>query len=382
MLIDPGAITLVQTTFIQHISDAFQLISHYALNILYLFAIFEVVVFGLLWAFQQSASWGSVFFKVIKIGLIFFIIQNYAWLLDVIIKSFAQIGGVVADTKNLNQYVFNPAAIWQYGYDVSLNLLKVAAVSGGGIGLSITQVALGLGILLVFGLLGIQIVLQVVGFYLISLIALILLPFGTFSPSSGMFDKSVQAVLKAGVRVAVLIMVMGIAVTVWNSFGAIDLSSYNINQPLGLFFTALLFLYLAIRLPYLAADAVGMVNIHFRSEEGVSSVAVVHGGMSTATPVVAVSGESSTLKAATAIEPTSQSAAMGVSPAQTAAASTVTVSPTMQTQTASGVSSLGAQERRGKSDVTKASDVEKSISDATLKKIKKTFVQALKEKNN
>ncbi|MGD9153314.1 MAG: type IV secretion system protein [Gammaproteobacteria bacterium] len=379
-MLDPSAISLVQTTFISHINHAFGSVTHYAVNLLFIFATFEVVIFGLLYAFGQNSSWDELFFKVIKIGLIFFLIQNYAWLLSEIINSFAQIGGLVADTHNLSKYIFNPALIWQVGYNVGLGLLQIATTSNT-FGLVILLSTLGFGILLVFGLLGIQIVVQLAGFYLVSLISLIMLPLGIFKPSADMFDRSVQAVLKAGVRVAVLIMVIGSVIATWNSFNLTDPNiSYNINKILGLFFTSLLFLYLAIKLPAYAANAIGSFKIN-SSNRNVSmnkiDMPAFQNNLTTSS-----SFEPASMQAATTIEPAAR-----LNNGINHNASNTSGSTVIQTQAASGITSSGSGLQSGQnsaglhsaSAIGKRSTITKSISDETLKKITASFTKAMQQ---
>ena len=167
MNIDPGVVTLIQNTFLDQISNAFDITANYAFNLLYLFAAIELVLFGLVWALQSSAGWGKFFFKIIKIGLIFFVIQNYSWLLGTVLESFAQLAGTVINDGTIAEYIFNPAKIWQYGYDVGVNLLQLATNTQV-FGLSMLQIILGMGILFVFGLLGIQMIIQIVSFYVVS----------------------------------------------------------------------------------------------------------------------------------------------------------------------------------------------------------------------
>lgn len=261
MNIDPAAVTLIQTTFLQHITTAFTVVAHYALNLLYLFAALELAMFGIGWALQQDMAWGKLFFKVIKIGLIFLIIQNYPDLLSAIINSFAVIAGVVIHKAKVNTLVFNPAQIWQYGYNFGLYLLQNATATSS-FGLTLILAMLGMGVLFVFALLGIQVVLQLVGFYFVALVGLIFLPLGIFAPSRRMFDRAVQTVLQAGVKVMTVMIIIGIAAVVWDGFALDDMSNtiVSLNQSLGLFFSALLFLFLAISLPRLAATAVGEIS--------------------------------------------------------------------------------------------------------------------------
>lgn len=364
MAIDSGVITLVQTTFLQHLSATFQTVAVYALRLLYLFATLEVVVFGLVWALQRDVGWGKLLFKVLKIGLIFFIIQNFPWLLNTIISSFTALSNLVVANSKVAQFIFNPAVIWQYGYDAGIHLFQ-AATTTNNFAMVLIQIALGAGILLVFGLLGIQIVLQVVGFYLVAFTGLILLPFGTFTPSRRMFDKTIQSVLQAGVRLMVLICIIGIGITIWDSFDLTSMTekSINISQPLGLFFTTLLFLLLAIHLPKIVAASVGAISSTIFNE-GPSPVVEVarEGGAQTATASSMVD-----FQAATAIEAGSGSTTAPMSTAAAASGMGVT----------GGTATFGtmaAESSFGKSNLTddtisQASMTSKSISDKTIKKI-------------
>lgn len=381
--IDPGAITLIQTTFLQHIATAFSTVTRYALNLLYLFAVLELVMFGLIWALQRDLAWSKLFFKVLKIGLIFFIIQNYSWLVNTILTSFTQLAGITLNNHEIAQFIFNPASIWQYGYNAGLHLLQLAA-TGGSFGLAMIQIFLGIGILLTFGLLGIQVILQVVGFYLIAFAALILLPFGTFNPSGKMFDKAVQTVLQAGVRVMVIIMVIGIAVTVWNGFQLIDLAStkVNINQPLGLFFTALLFLYMAIFLPKITARAVGSISSSFfgtgGSTSGIIEIAPI---TQPSAPIAMAPSGISDMQAATTIE-TGAAASFGTAPSsQIASATQLSPTAAAASPVVTGSSSNGFKNHgTSRDELIKASAISKSISEHTAQQIKVSLLKALKER--
>lgn len=380
MTIDPGAITLIQVTFLTHLNSAFNLVARYALNLLYLFAVLELVIFGLIWALQRDVGWDRLFFKVLKIGLIFFVIVNYGWLIDMIVKSFAQLAGVVVNDESLSQIVFNPGKLWQYGYDAGLNLLKLAAL-GNSFGLILIQLSLGLGILITFGLLGILLVVQIVAFYLVSFTALIMLPFGTFAPSKAMFDKAVQSVLRAGVRMMSLLIIIGVAATVWNGFQLVDLATstaVNINQPLGLFFTSLLFLCLAYYLPSVAAKVVGNISGDFfgGAAQAPAPVVIREGA---ASPFVATpTGGMSDMQAATVIEggPGAAFAGAGGGGAQISPASPASVSLVAP---ASGGGGRGIESEL-KETLAQASAMSQSISEQTIKSIKEAVVKAVKEK--
>ncbi len=372
--IDVGAITLIQSTFLGGLKKAFSTVAAYALNLLYLFAILELVIFGFVWALKRDVGWDKLFFKIIKIGLIFFIIQNYEYLLRTIMESFAQLSGVVINNAGIVKYVFNPAKIWQYCYYSGVHLLQLSTL-GSNYGLAMIQVSLGMGILLVFGLLGIQMVLQMVSFYVVSLGALILLPFGAFTLGRGMFDKAVQTVFQAGIRLMALIIIIGIAVVTWDGFQLVDMATtanFNINQPLGLFFTALLFCSLAFYLPRVLSQAVGSFSHDFLDGASLAPVVIHESGASS---ISVEAGGYGDMRAATAIE---ASGAPGGGytggGGEISAAAAVPISVNVA-QSGGSIEAKIARET-----VAQASYLSKSVSESTVKKIKEAILQAVKEK--
>lgn len=359
MSIDPGIITLAQTTFLQHLNTACSRIIPYAFNLLYIFAAIELTLLGLIWAFQQTPAWGKIFFKVIKIGLIFFILQNYVWLLDTIVQSFGKLAGIVVQKSTLSSFIFNPATIWQYGYDAGIYLLKTAA-TGNAFGLILIQITLGIGILLAFGLFGIQLAVQIIGYYVTAFTALILLPLGVFEPSRKIFDRAIQAILQAGVRLMVMILITGIAIIVWDKIPLRDFTSpdTNISAPLGLFFSALLFLSLAFYLPRVVATTVGGFSTLWRE--------TTTGETATVTAPAATPANLNNLQVATTVE-TNLASSLG----STNQASAVTPVTSVSISTPpSGLFSGNLMEQRTNN---------KSISDATLNKLTQALTKTLKE---
>ena len=372
--IDPGVVTLIQSAFLEHLNVGFSIATRYAFNLLYLFAAIELAILGIAWALQRDTGWNKLFFKIIKIGLIFFVIQNYSWILSTIVTSFAKLSGTVVNSDTIAQYVFNPAKIWKYGYDTGVYFLQLASNSNL-LGPTMIQICLGMGILLVFGLLGIQMVVQMVSFYLVSFGALIFLPFGALSASSNMLDKSVQSVLQAGARLMTLIIIIGIAVTTWEEFNVAELATttnFNINQPLGLFFTALLFLCLAFYLPKIVGQAVGEISSSIL-ESNAPIVAAMRESVTTAMATTGSSGMSN-MQAATTL-----TASSGGSPAYESSSSTASAA-TIPTATTGISSGGGIDSQTTKDALSQASKVSKSISENTVKRIKEAVSQAMKEK--
>lgn len=382
--LDPAVISFIQTTFLSHLRDGFNVVSKYALNLLYLFASLELALFGILWALKHHEAWERFFFKILKIGLIFFILQNYDELISVILKSFVQIGGLTAHAEKLSDILFNPAVYFQYGYDNALHLLKDAVLTSS-FGLAILEIILGIGLLLAFGLLGIEIILAVIGFYLVALTALLFLPFSAFSPTANMFDGSVGSVLKAGVRVMILMMVVGVAILVFDQFHlSLNTEQYNLNQPLGLFFSALLFLILGWQLPKLATQVIGHISMRLDGGEENKSISMAT-PFASSSPAASMGNFSSGVSQGSSLESAARVDAQTgsfASPPGLGAATTLSSSPAsaLPTGTHSPLSSSLNNLTPAASSLADASMIQKSIREITLKKIKKDLKKIL-EKN-
>ena len=368
-VIDPGVTTKTQAVFLNNLYPAFNKIADYATKLLYLFAILELAMFGMMWALQRDIAWEKAIFKIIKIGLIFFIIQNYPYLVETIMHSFIKLAGVMVNKAEAAQYVFNPAKIWQYGYDFGVDLLHSATTAGNNFGLAMVYILLGAGILVTFGLLSMQMAVQMLGFYLVALGALIFLPFGAFSLGRNMFDKAVQAVFQAGIRLMSVITVIGIAAIIWDNFGLIDPENHknpNINQCLGLLFSALLFAYLAFYLPKILSQLVGSLRQDFDPAPAAAGGAAV--GFGAVNVDVGGSGD---MQAATVIDaaPALGSGGQAAGFAGTAAPVAVSVS-----------SPSGMEAKLTKEAMDQAHQLNKSISEHTVRKIKEAVAQANKTK--
>jgi len=383
MTLDPSSFNFIQNYFIQRISAQYQVMIGYANTLLYIFAVIELTFFGLMWALQKRSSFDQLFLKGLKICFIFFIVTNFPYLCKVIFESFAQMCGLVGATKNLADIIFNPALLWQYGYDPGVSLLKIATESYG-VGLPLLYLVLGLSILLTFGLFIIQIVLQILGFYFVSFTALITLPLGVFTPTVDMFAQALTNVLKAGVRVMVIIMITGIAVSIWNLYDVVKITpESNLNQILGLLFSGLLFLYLARYLPRMAANTIG--RIFMRELDAVkhdSSVSVSSGGgginvKDGSTTLAAATGQSSNIQAST----TAASLTNGGAPSVSVSTSTSHRSTPHSNITSKALRNQLAQRQTASS----ATDEQKQlliVSEKQLEQIKKTLVKALKQQTN
>lgn len=386
-MIDASVVTLLQNSLLDHAQSAVSQITQYATNLIYLLTIIEIGLLGLMWTIHQDSMWGELIFKIIKIGLIFFIVSNAPYLIKVITESFAQISSQIGAQSQTADYVMNPAKLWTFAYDSSMKLLKHAAKAQGGTGLALIQTFLGLGIILSMVMLIVQVVFQLAAFYLVSVFGLLFLPLGVLNMGQPFIGNSVTQILRAGVRVLVVLLVVSIAITVWSSFGLDDKSStiqLTINSSLGLFISAFVFAYLAAKLPSVVAQAVGgfeTKQVPQVTVQGSSQELLPMAGSSMSGNMVDM-GQSANMGSVNMGQVGNVSGVQAASMISSGGgASAGAAGPTTSSSGAGGSPSAPGKQGGG-SQLGKASTVQRSISDDTVKQIKRTVSDAMKEKDS
>lgn len=367
--LSPFVFTAIQNTYIQNFSVAFGQISQYAVELFYLLAGLEICLFGLIWALKQQEMIGMLLFKILKLGFIFFLITHYATILNVFVNGLAQVGLSSGNTK-IATLLLGPDQLWRYGFDSSISLLTLAVQYGTtNIGITAIYLILGFGILLMFALIACQIILLVVGFYLLSLMSLLFLPFGSFTLTEKLFTRSIHGVMQSAVKIFGLIAILGVGIGIWIGMNTGSFSqSTTLDQPLGLFVATLVITILCWKVPSLLAASVG--------EPG--------GELFTKTSGEAIMPSTSVSVGSPAVNLTQVAAATNISAASSMAGGQM--SGTSSTSSAAGGSSVNVSTGSGNlsslnqdvSELTKAVRVQKEgISRDTLNKLKSTFKEVL-----
>jgi P-type conjugative transfer protein TrbL len=260
-VLSPALLTTFQNVYMDKFVHALSNIEGYSLSLFYLVAGIEIAVFGLVWAIRQETLFGAFFFKVLKLGILFFLISEYPSVLQVIIDGFTQVAFQLSPVGT-EQLIFNPATVWRYGFDHGIQMIMVAVQYGTtNTAMSTVFLCMGFGSIVIFALIGVQIILAVVGFYVVSLVSLLLIPFGAFVGTQGFLSRSLQGVLKAGVRVFVVIFIIGVAATVWKAFPGDSITlTTKFDEPLSLFLSALIVLVLLWKLPEVTVELVGDIK--------------------------------------------------------------------------------------------------------------------------
>jgi len=417
----PMVLSSIQNQFIHHFVHGFSVIGVYASELFYILAGLEIVLFGLIWAIRQEGALGIFVLKILKLGVLFFLITQFPNLLQALIDGFTKAGYGIAGSDGSNA-LFNPSHLWNYGFDASINLMKLSLqAAGSNSALSTIYLFLGGGILLLFSLIGAQIILVVTAFYMVSLLALLLLPLGAFFASQNFFERGIETVFKAGARVFALVIVLGIGESVWSQFDLSALASaaasvtasasagamgsnmgsapiagssgeaaMTLTAPLGLIIATLVIYILALKLPGLLAETIGKIGgkLSDEVESGPANLSGAGGSVTVSSPAAVAQVAAGASMQGPGINTSGAGGsygAQGVSAAANmqggASAGGVSVSANLSGSGSAGASGPGGAgflgSGDGKSRAKEGSDV--GMSRETLSKLKSTFKQAMKE---
>jgi len=392
--ISPQLFDNIQYGFVDAVQKAFETVQSDATNLLYVLAALEIALFGLAWAIRQEEAFGLLLLKVVKIGFFFMFILYFPSLVNYLMKGFLLEAYNVASDKGAI-FLFHPGKVWEIGFKAGVSMMKLSVEYGTyNIGMSLIYLILGFGLLVMFALIGAQIILVVVLFYLLMMLTLIIMPLGLIKPMEGLFYKAAQSLFKAGARVFTITIILGVSFPLWKAMKLENVSqATGLEKPLGLFFLTLIILFLLSKLPAIMADSIGKlggnifdgmfgngspsVNVNVASPAGGASFSG-HGPVGSVSAGSSMAGgysgaaSGSSISAATTVVSGGSSGGGGSTGSGAPASTSVTVN-----STANAASVKGPSKGAG---VDQASNV--SISKQTLSQIQNTVKQAMGSKDS
>jgi P-type conjugative transfer protein TrbL len=219
-VLDASILTEVLGAYVKGASEGFPIIKDYALGVFNKLLIIEIVLFGIGVALGKIDFKTEIVAKVVAIGFVQFLLFRYVWLIDVmrdgflsaglaaannnlsipefldpssyISSGFEQVSSIVGERfdHGLWTYLSSPGAVW-FLYGVALLVMFIAYV--------------GIGLL---------IFLVVVEFYLISSLAIILLPFLIIQKTSFLGMRAINSLVSICLKLMVIAFIAGLSVPV------------------------------------------------------------------------------------------------------------------------------------------------------------------------
>ncbi len=155
--------------------------------------------------------------KTLKYGFFIYLVLNYRSLVTIVLKSFAMIGLKAGGNSITQAMLSDPSALSEYGIFVSQPIFNHIANYTGmdaiyNIGDILISFVMGLLIIASFAMVGIQVFITYLEFYIVGCLALILIPWGANQHTSFLGEKAIGAVFSFGIKLMVLSFIASAAV--------------------------------------------------------------------------------------------------------------------------------------------------------------------------
>jgi type IV secretion system protein TrbL len=219
--------------------------------------------------------------RILKYGFFIWLVMDYKNLVNVVIDSFEKIGLKAGGGGLSNALLADPSALADEGilltspiFDHINNVSAIDVIKN--LPDIIFTGLMALLIIFCFFIIGIQIFITYLEFYVVGALALILLPFGVNKHTAFLGEKAIGAVLSFGIKLMVLAFIAAVAIPLVKTW-ALPVDP-TLKQCLCLFLGACALMFLSWHAPTMAA---GLLSGHPTLTAGTAAGMAVAGGFAT-----------------------------------------------------------------------------------------------------
>ncbi|MCC6789981.1 MAG: P-type conjugative transfer protein TrbL [Hyphomonadaceae bacterium] len=253
---DPASLNSFLDQFLALADSGFGLIQGDVTYVLNALIVISITLAGAQWALAGEAPMAPFFRKVLFVGLFAFLVNNWASLSTIIVRSGAQLGLNAGGNGMSMADLHNPGRVGQIGVELFGRTAAMAegmnvftdAFAMATVWVSAVLVMLG------FFVLAMQLFVSLIAFKLGSLAAFVALPWGVFNGTSWVAERPLGWVAGCAIRLFVLAFIASIAITFVNTLPATF--TLNAGGVLNIFLFGLTVLALAWFAPMLASEVV------------------------------------------------------------------------------------------------------------------------------
>ncbi len=253
---DPSSLNSFLDQFLALADSGFGLIQGDVTYVLNALIVISITLAGAQWALAGEAPMAPFFRKVLFVGLFAFLVNNWASLSTIIVRSGAQLGLNAGGNGMSMADLHNPGRVGQIGVEL---FGRTAAMAEG---MNIFTDAFAMAtvwvsavlVMLGFFVLAMQLFVSLIAFKLGSLAAFVALPWGVFNGTSWVAERPLGWVAGCAIRLFVLAFIASIAITFVNTLPATF--TLNAGGVLNIFLFGLTVLALAWFAPMLASEVV------------------------------------------------------------------------------------------------------------------------------
>ncbi len=249
-----NTLTLTLQNFITVLSGAYSRIQGSASTLLGLLVGIEVVLLGLWSALGGGDNVVGVFKRILHIGAWVWIVQSYPTLAKDLVESLVKAGLLAGGGSGDVSLLMDPSRLAGYGLDATLPLTQKLADLGMTDLADLLVFGFGyLAILACFFVMGINVFLAVLEYYVFAALAGIFLPFGLLAPTKFLAEKAIGAVVSASVKLMVLGLVTAMIDPVLSSIHFAG-PEITFNELWSMFLTVCALMFLCWKAPSLAGS--------------------------------------------------------------------------------------------------------------------------------
>jgi len=284
-MLDSSILTDILGSFVNGSSEGFPLIKDYAEGIFAKLIIIEVLLFGIGVALQRIDFKAEIVAKVLAIGFVQFLIFRYVWLVDSIRDGFVKAGLAAGGSHQSVPDFLDPSAYISSGFDKIFSVLEGRYFEGSWHFFSSFTMAgiFTLVVLLImffaFVGMGFQIFFAVIEFYIVTSLAIILVPFLIIQKTNFLGFRAINGILSNCIKLMVLAFIASLASPVLQEL-AFSTQDPTLKELVSLAIGALAIALLMWRAPSIAMSFIaGTSGLDFNSSAIQPVLSAAHAGM-------------------------------------------------------------------------------------------------------
>ncbi len=224
---DLGIIDRFLATFSSYIDSGFGFLSPDVAFLTIFLITIDIVLAGLFWAMGPDNNIIATFLKkVLYVGFFALVLNNFAFLADILFQSFAQLGLTATNSTITAADLLRPGFVANTGFTAGHPLLTEIGNLTGPIGFFTNFVTIAIMFLawiitiFAFFFLAIQLFVTIIEFKLTTLAGFVLIPFALWNKTSFLAERVLGNVVASGIKLMVLGVIIGIGSTLFGTITA------------------------------------------------------------------------------------------------------------------------------------------------------------------
>jgi type IV secretion system protein TrbL len=212
---DPASVNSFLDQFLAVADSGFGLIQGDVSYVLNALIVISITLAGAQWALAGEAPMAPLFRKVLFVGFFAFLVNNWASLSSIIVRSGAQLGLTAGGGSMTMAELHNPGRVGQIGIDMFGRTVALAE----GMNFftdTLTMLLIFIAALFValgFFVLALQLFVSLIAFKLGSLAAFVALPWGVFNGTAWVAERPLGWVAGCAIRLFVLALIASVSIT-------------------------------------------------------------------------------------------------------------------------------------------------------------------------